>query len=89
MLPLCCVLSGLAAVVCVVLISQAEMSRPQALVDSYKDRILTRDGTIDLKYDEKVRAVLPRLSHPPATAYFPMFAPPPAGMLARAQGPGA
>lgn len=48
------VCAGLAAVVCVVLISQAEMSRPQELMNSYKDRILTRDGTIDLKYDEKV-----------------------------------
>lgn len=48
------VCAGLAAVVCVVLISQAEMSRPQELMNSYKNRILTRDGTIDLKYDEKV-----------------------------------
>jgi len=51
-------ISGLAAVVCVVLISQAEMSRPQELMNSYKNRILTRDGTIDLKYDEKKQNLL-------------------------------
>ena len=31
------------------------MAHPQELVNSYENRILTRDGTIDLKYDEKVR----------------------------------
>lgn len=52
-------LAGLAAMVCVAIISQAHMARPQELVNTYRDRILTRDGTIDLKYDEKVRVVVP------------------------------
>jgi len=51
-------ISGMAAVVCVVLISQAQMTRPQELVNSYENRILTRDGTIDLKYDEKPQHLL-------------------------------
>lgn len=51
----CCGVTGLAALVCVAIISQANMAHPQELVNSYENRILTRDGTIDLKYDEKVR----------------------------------
>jgi hypothetical protein len=45
-------------VVCIVLISQVEISRPQELVNSYENRILTRDGTIDLKLDEKPQHLL-------------------------------
>lgn len=51
-------ISGLAAMVCVAIISQAHMARPQELVNTYRDRILTRDGTIDLKYDEKKQNLL-------------------------------
>jgi len=48
----------------VAIISQASMARPQELVNSYQDRILTRDGTIDLKYDEKVRLFSPACPFP-------------------------
>ena len=54
----CSPCAGLAAVVCIVLISRAELSRPQELVNSYENRILTRDGTIDLKLDEKPQHLL-------------------------------
>ena len=44
--------------VCIAIISQSQMTRPQELMNSYQNRILTRDGTIDLKYDEKKQNLL-------------------------------
>ena len=49
--------SGLAAAVCVVLISHSQMTRPQELVSN---SIRTRDGTIDLNLDEKVEPPSPK-----------------------------
>jgi hypothetical protein len=49
--------SGLAAAVCVVLISHSQMTRPQELVSN---SIRTRDGTIDLNLDEKVQTPFPK-----------------------------
>ena len=49
--------SGLAAAVCVVLISHSQMTRPQELVSN---SIRTRDGTIDLNLDEKVATSSPK-----------------------------
>lgn len=54
----CNVIAGLAAVVCIAIISQSQMTRPQELMNSYHNRILTRDGTIDLKYDDKKQNLL-------------------------------